>query len=196
VGRHSTARERILDTSIALINERGYANLGVDEILTAAGVGKSSFYHFFKSKAELGEAVIDAYDQILAEVLSKAFDASVPPLDRPVLFTQLVQRLIERNSPALACLSGKLTANSSGVPPEMREKARMVADGIRKLILTALCEAADSRDLKPNTPLADIADACLAYLQGLVTLYQVRDSKEPLRDLGPQIARFWEPWKA
>ncbi|MFN8140465.1 MAG: TetR/AcrR family transcriptional regulator [Fimbriimonadales bacterium] len=196
MGRHSTARERILDSSIALIHEQGYANLGVEEILSAAGVGKSSFYHFFKSKAELGEAVVNAYDQKLQQLMRSSFASTVPPLQRPIRFTQLVQQLVISNDPVLACFEGKLVGERDGVPPEMREKARAILDGVRQLILTALCEASDNRDLKPNAPLTEIADACLAYVQGMVTLYRIRNSAEPLKDLGPQIARFWEPWEA
>jgi TetR/AcrR family transcriptional repressor of nem operon len=196
VGRHSTARERILDSSIALMHEQGYANLGVDEILNAAGVGKSSFYHFFKSKAELGEAVVDAYDQKLQSLMRASFAPSVPPLQRPIRFTQLVQQLLGSRDPVLACFEGKLVGDGDGVPVEMRDKARAILGGVRQLILTALCEASDKQDLKPNAPLTEIADACLAYVQGMVTLYRVRSSGESLKDLGPQIARFWEPWKA
>lgn len=196
MGRHSTARERILDSSIALIHERGYANVGVDEILSAAGVGKSSFYHFFRSKAELGEAVLEAYDQRLNHVLDRAFADAVAPLQRPILLTQVLQDLIEQNDPALTCFGSKLAADAGGVPSEMRDRAKRTLDGVRRLILTSLCEAADQQDLKPNAPLTEIADACLAYIQGMVTLYEVRESKEPIKDLGHQIARFWEPWAA
>ncbi|GAA2881240.1 TetR family transcriptional regulator [Actinoplanes cyaneus] len=48
---------------------KGYAAVGINEVLSSAGVPKGSFYHYFSSKDAFGEAVIERYfEQYLAEM--------------------------------------------------------------------------------------------------------------------------------
>ena len=52
-------RERILDASCQAIISKSFNGAGLNEILQNAGVPKGSFYHHFKSKEDLGIAVIE-----------------------------------------------------------------------------------------------------------------------------------------
>ncbi|MDP8931337.1 MAG: TetR/AcrR family transcriptional regulator [Actinomycetota bacterium] len=55
-GRQTKAR--IVAVAAELMYERGVATTSVDDVLAAAGVGKSQFYHYFSSKTELVAAVL------------------------------------------------------------------------------------------------------------------------------------------
>lgn len=59
--RTSDARERLVRTAARLFLTRSYRAVGVDELCAAADVRKGSFYYFFRGKAELAKAVIDAH---------------------------------------------------------------------------------------------------------------------------------------
>lgn len=52
-------KERILDTATNLFSTHGYSATSVDDILTAVGITKGAFYHYFKSKEHLCETVLD-----------------------------------------------------------------------------------------------------------------------------------------
>ena len=54
-------REAIVVTAARLIHEHGYNNIGIKSILDALSIPKGSFYHYFKSKEDLGLAIIDLY---------------------------------------------------------------------------------------------------------------------------------------
>ncbi|QIQ01907.1 TetR/AcrR family transcriptional regulator [Streptomyces liangshanensis] len=54
-------RRRILDTARRIVVAKGYAAVGINEVLAAAGVPKGSFYHHFGSKDAFGEAMMDSY---------------------------------------------------------------------------------------------------------------------------------------
>lgn len=54
-------RRHILDVARPLMLHKGFTGVGLTEVLSAAGVPKGSFYHYFGSKEAFGEAVIDAY---------------------------------------------------------------------------------------------------------------------------------------
>jgi TetR/AcrR family transcriptional repressor of nem operon len=64
-----TAKDHILDCGERLIANKGFVGVGLAEILTAAGVPKGSFYHYFSSKERFGEALLVRYlDQYLARL--------------------------------------------------------------------------------------------------------------------------------
>lgn len=45
--------KKIYDTAVRLLSEKGYDNTSVDDICSASGVAKGSFYHYFKEKSGL-----------------------------------------------------------------------------------------------------------------------------------------------
>lgn len=54
-------RQHILGTSREVILGKGFSAVGLTELLSAAGVPKGSFYHYFKSKESFGEALLEDY---------------------------------------------------------------------------------------------------------------------------------------
>ena len=57
----SPVRDSILATGQRLMAARGFSAVGLNDILTGAGVPKGSFYHYFGSKDAFGEAMLEAY---------------------------------------------------------------------------------------------------------------------------------------
>ncbi len=55
------ARQGILETGQRIMAGKGFSAVGLNEILTAAGVPKGSFYHYFTSKDAFGEALLESY---------------------------------------------------------------------------------------------------------------------------------------
>ena len=51
---------RLLDAAQELMLAKGYVATTVDEICTAAGVTKGSFFHYFRNKEEFGEGAVGA----------------------------------------------------------------------------------------------------------------------------------------
>src|SRR5215472_11563295 len=79
-GRGRASRDRIVERAAALFAERGVAATSLDEVLAAAGAGKSQLYHYFSGRDELVEAavghrcteVVGGLTQALGEVNSLA----------------------------------------------------------------------------------------------------------------------------
>jgi AcrR family transcriptional regulator len=67
------SRDKILDAAEALFARRGFAAVGMREVAEAAGLGKSSLFHHFKSKTDLYAAVVgrilDLFDRRLTQAL-------------------------------------------------------------------------------------------------------------------------------
>jgi len=54
-----SSREKILEVAEARFAQRGFAGVGMREVAQAAGLGKSSLFHHFESKAALYVAVLE-----------------------------------------------------------------------------------------------------------------------------------------
>lgn len=67
-------RNKILDAAEALFAKRGFSGVGLSEIAESVGLGKSSLFHHFRSKAQLHAAVVarilDAFDMALTRSLA------------------------------------------------------------------------------------------------------------------------------
>ena len=61
MARVNDTREKLLGAALQLVWEEGVGSASVDEICAKAQVRKGSFYHFFKSKAELVMAALEAH---------------------------------------------------------------------------------------------------------------------------------------
>jgi TetR/AcrR family transcriptional regulator, transcriptional repressor for nem operon len=66
-------RARIVDAAADLVYERGIAGTSLDDVGSAAGVGRSQLYHYFSDKSELVRAVI-------AHMTDQVLDAQEPYL--------------------------------------------------------------------------------------------------------------------
>ena len=80
--RSEATRRRLLRAARRLFAKRGYAGVGTEEIVRAAGVTRGALYHHFAGKRELLEAV---YEQIEAEISEKiaagALAATADPIE-------------------------------------------------------------------------------------------------------------------
>src|ERR687885_1441107 len=77
-------RTRIIDAAAALIRRNGYTQTSVDDVIREARLcGKGHFYHYFKSKEELGYAVLQRqFEQFAERGLSILRDPMADPFDR------------------------------------------------------------------------------------------------------------------
>src|SRR5512134_2145367 len=66
-----STRETILDAATNLMRVNGYRTTSLDEVLRESGVGKGNFYYHFKSKEELGYAILD---QIIGSFLERTLE--------------------------------------------------------------------------------------------------------------------------
>ncbi len=86
-------REELLDTALELFLADGYDRVSVEQITRAADVAKGTFYHYFTSKQELLEELLDRFVDML--------------------FTQAEPAVEAAGDDALARLRALMTASSS-----------------------------------------------------------------------------------
>jgi TetR/AcrR family transcriptional regulator, transcriptional repressor for nem operon len=76
-------RERLLDAATSLSVEKGFADTTVAEVCDRAELTKGAFFHYFKGKEAMGEAVLDQWIASgNAAFGAAAFNQEADPLDR------------------------------------------------------------------------------------------------------------------
>lgn len=87
-------RAELLDTAEALFRRHGYASTAVEDIVREAKVAKGTFYHYFRTKEDLLEALARRMVQHLASHLSEiAADGSSTPIAKLQRMYAEAQRL-------------------------------------------------------------------------------------------------------
>lgn len=125
-------RQHILDIGYQLVVNKGFAGVGLSELLKTAEVPKGSFYHYFKSKEQFGEALIQAYfSDYLSQLNQLLEDARGNHFDKLMHYWQ---RWSEQNScqgQAGKCLVVKLAGEVSDLSEPMR---LALLDGTNRII--------------------------------------------------------------
>ena len=118
--QHSV-RQHILDTGKAIIAGKGYSAVGLNEILSGAGVPKGSFYHYFKSKEQFGEALLDDYvDAYLTELDAMLSADGSPAATRLMRYWDSWLVMSADECAGSKCLVVKLSGEVADLSPSMR----------------------------------------------------------------------------
>uniref|UniRef100_UPI0030F40C71 TetR/AcrR family transcriptional regulator n=1 Tax=Streptomyces sp. GSL17-111 TaxID=3121596 RepID=UPI0030F40C71 len=75
-------RRALLDEARRLFAERGYAAVGLADVVAAAGVTKGALYHHFDGKADLFRAVLAEVQEEVGDRVAASADAEPDPWDR------------------------------------------------------------------------------------------------------------------
>ncbi|EIQ1513042.1 TetR/AcrR family transcriptional regulator [Vibrio parahaemolyticus] len=122
-------RQHILDVGYELIVTRGFTSVGLSELLKTAEVPKGSFYHYFKSKEQFGEAMIQDYFNKYFEQLTARFtNTEINGYQRLMSYFEEMVKVEDDVCNANKCLLVKLSAEVSDLSEPMRIALRRGAD--------------------------------------------------------------------
>lgn len=139
--RHDNTRQHILDTGNRIIAGKGFSSVGLNEILKAAGVPKGSFYHYFESKEQYGQALLESYFAHYLAVVDELLQAEAASGHERLM--RYWQQWLSSQCTACAeqkCLVVKLSAEVADLSDSMRVTLR---DGTDQIVarIAALIEA-------------------------------------------------------
>jgi AcrR family transcriptional regulator len=85
--RTATTRDALITAARTLFGERGYADVGTEEVVRAAGVSRGALYHHFADKAELFAAAFESVEEMTNARIVAAVLAAGP--DDPIAAMRL-----------------------------------------------------------------------------------------------------------
>src|SRR5690606_3848529 len=141
--RRQDTRAALIRCGTEMCTKKGFQITGIEEVLKQVGVTKGSFYHFFYSKHEFGEAVIANYAEYLAKKLDRFLgNTEQPPLDRLRAFIQDAQNGMTKYQFQRGCLVGNLGQELGEMNRAFRQQLEDVLLSWQKRTAECLGEAA------------------------------------------------------
>ncbi len=171
----AATRDQILDAAARLIHLRGYHCTSLDDVLRDSGVGKGNFYYYFKSKEDLGYAIIDRIVQGFVErTLEPAF--ADPGADPVAQLRGFLDRVLdsqrERNCVG-GCPLGNLASELSDVHEGFRRRLADIFSQWRIRLADALARGKARGGVRPDVDPAGAAQFLVAALEGAILMSKV-----------------------
>jgi len=174
-------RQQILETAKSIILGKGFAAVGLNEILTTASVPKGSFYHYFKSKEQFGNALLEDYfADYIVMLESQLGDDGTPAVKRLMFYFQhwLDSQLSDATEDK--CLVVKLSAEVTDLSEAMRSTLN---DGTGKIIARlskTIEEAIGNNELAASTNADQLAQELYCMWVGATLLTKVSHTRDAL----------------
>ena len=176
----AATRDQIVDAAARLIHLQGYHCTSLDDVLRESGVGKGNFYYYFKSKEDLGYAIIDRVIQgFLERALEPIFaDPAGDPIAQIHTFLDRVLDNQRQRSCVGGCPIGNLASELSDVHEGFRQRLAGVFAEWRLRLAEVLSRGQAAGRLGAACEPAGIAQFVVAALEGAILLTKVT------RDIG------------
>ena len=170
-----TTKEQILTAACHLMSVKGYNHTSLDDLLRESGVGKGNFYYYFKSKEELGYAILDRItQQFVARVIEPAFgDGGLTPPERIHRFLDGVLESQRKRNCVGGCPMGNLASELSDLHEGFRKRLAQIFTLWRENLGEAFLRGQADGSFRPDFNPDAAAHFFVAGLEGAILMTKV-----------------------
>lgn len=173
-------RDHILATGQRIMAGKGFSAVGLNEILTDAGVPKGSFYHYFSSKEAFGVDMLARYfDDYLAELDSTLSQPGLTMAQRLMNYWQLWRESQSFSDCQGKCLAVKLGAEVADLSDSMRATLQTGTAGIIARLADALEAGIEEGSLSIDDKPSRVAESLYQLWVGASVMVKI------VRNTGP-----------
>ena len=173
-------REDILKSVFDTVHSKGLTGTGLNELFRISGASSGSFYNYFRSKQELGHALIDfEWSQLQSNIL----DPALPQGDSAIAHVLwIIDRLEAKQleSPECSgCILGNFIVDLAEQDASFRIHLQEIFDLWQNAIADILREG--KSQLKPDVDPDLLAEAVLTSLEGAMLMGKLYRTPERIR---------------
>ena len=169
-------RQKLLDAALGVMLERGYSASSVDDICHHAKLTKGSFFHYFKSKEDLGKALIEDFCENGRRMFESFVAPEKDPMTRVRLYIDSAIALSRDPKMRNGCLLGAFSQECCDTHPRIRcccEKGFSDwASGLGREIAAANAARAPKASFDPE----ELASHFIAVLEGALLMGKAQGS--------------------
>lgn len=114
----AATRQRLIDATVRLMLQQGFAGTSVDQICKEASMTKGSFFHHFENKEALGIAAVDWWGQMGSALYAEAWkDTTLDPLEQLHRMFDIMVGFTRRSDDPVVCMVGMMSQEMSATNP-------------------------------------------------------------------------------
>ncbi len=170
----SPTKGKLLCAAQNLIVEQGFAATTVDAICEKAGVTKGSFFHYFKSKDDLGKQVLKRFCASGVNIHAEFCGRETDPLKRVYAYIDGIIAMSQDPQMNKGCLLGLFSQECCDTNAQIREVCRKAFDDwaghFGEVLAKAKAKYAPKAAFKPK----EIAEHMIAVLEGSLIIGKTR----------------------
>jgi len=171
----ASAKDKLLDASLSLIRERGFAATTVDELCARAGVTKGAFFHHFDSKDALGVAAVAHWSRFASGLFqTEAYRQAPDGLGRVRAYLALRKSLIRGELSQFTCLAGTMVQETYATHPALRDACADSIFGHAGTLTDDFAAAMKERGVRGPFTAESLAAHTQCVLQGAFILAKAR----------------------
>lgn len=175
-------RQLILDSGRALILGKGFTAVGLNQILSSAGVPKGSFYHYFKSKEQFGNALLEDYFTSYLQQLELTLqDNGSTMASRLLAFFQSWLDSQTSDHTTDKCLVVKLSAEVTDLSETMRLTLKNGTDAVITRLSEALAQGIALGEFSSALDASKVTAEIYSMWIGATLLTKVSRTREHLQ---------------
>ena len=178
----SDIRDRLVRQGIEILTEKGFASMGLEELLRSAGVPKGSFYYYFQSKEEYGLSVIRGYGAYFAKRLDRCLlNENATPIQRLQDFVAQAEEGMTRHDFKRGCLAGNMGQELGATHEPFRQALEEIFQDWQSRVAACLEAAKTGGEIAGSADCAALAAFFWIGWEGAVLRAKLVRSTEPLR---------------
>jgi TetR/AcrR family transcriptional regulator, transcriptional repressor for nem operon len=131
----TAAAKAVLDVAEELVQTRGYNGFSYADVAARLGVSKASLHYHFRSKADLGHALIERYRTIFDSALLAIDHQTSDPREKLRQYVGLYESVLSNER---MCLCGMLAAEYATLPAAMQQGLTSFFDANERWLTAAL----------------------------------------------------------
>jgi len=192
--KQSLTKEKLLDVAHGLFLNQGFSATSIDKICRAAKVTKGGFFHYFKSKDELGKAVLERFCAASHSIMKEAgcCEKTPDPLERVFANLDGVVHYVKSSSASKGCLIATFTQEMSGSNPQIQAMCAEGLKGWAAMIKKDLQLAQKKYVPRARLDIAGLADYCVAVVEGAQVMAKATKSPAVIGKNIEHLKRYLE----
>jgi TetR/AcrR family transcriptional repressor of nem operon len=187
------SKSKLVDAALSVVRAKGYSAARVDDICTAAGLTKGSFFHHFDSKDDLALAAAElwrirarsCFDQIPSQITDD-------PLERLFAYLAVRKSMMSGDLSQWTCFAGTMIQETYATHPALRDACGAVIAEHSATVAEMIAAAMRKYGVRSDWTAESLALHIQGVIQGAFILAKAQGRAEVATDNIDHLRRYLE----
>jgi TetR/AcrR family transcriptional repressor of nem operon len=187
------SKRKLLDAAIHSVRAKGYTATRIEDVCTAAGVTKGSFFHHFKSKDDLALAALHHWGSNASAIFDHApYHDVADPLGRILAYLDFRKALLTGDLADFTCLAGTMVQELYATNPDVRAACETSLRTHTERLAPDIAEAMRQHHVTEDVTAESLALHMQCVLQGAFILAKATGSAAIAAQSIDHLRRYFE----